>query len=443
MPDWTKITEEAVTYLRDLVRIDTTNPPGNEEAAAHYVNEVLATEGISAQVLPFAPGRANLVARLEGSGAKRPLLLMSHLDVVPAEPEKWRHPPFAAELVDGVIWGRGTTDCKDLTVKSLMAMLLAKRQGLALERDLILAATGAEETGGAGMAYLAGRHPELIDCEYALNEGGGFSFHIGDQEVFTCQTAEKGACRFRLIGRDTPGHGSIPRDDHAVVRLADAVSSLAKTGLPYHSTKTTDAFLEALSPAAGMPAEELARRLSAATPMNTVEMLPFTPELSRMLYAVTHNTVTPNQLQAGTKVNVIPSEAEALVDGRTLPGVTQDDFLGEVAELLGEHVEVEVINAGSPLEADYDTPLFDTINQVMAELAPGSVVTPYLVSGGTDAKRMTNIGAKVYGFNPAREEGGLPITELWHNHDERISVENLAFGLRAYYEVVSRFATGA
>nr|MBA3533613.1 M20/M25/M40 family metallo-hydrolase [Ardenticatenales bacterium] len=249
--EWDAIRDEVVAYLQTLLRFDTTNPPGNEILAAAWLAGVLQGEGIECQILESAPGRGNIVARLPGTGEEEPLLLMSHTVVVPAEPEKWEHPPFSGEIHDGYIWGRGALDMKHIVAQHLTLMMIFKRladRGIRLTRDLIFMAAADEERAGTfGAFWLVQNHPDLLRAAYALNEGGGNTNQVGEALFMSVQTAEKGLARFRLIARGEPGHASVPREDNAVVRLAEAVVAIGRAKLPAHLTPTVRAFLEVMA----------------------------------------------------------------------------------------------------------------------------------------------------------------------------------------------------
>ncbi len=441
--DWQAAQEEAVEHLRELVRIDTTNPPGNETAAARYVAGVLEREGIPAHVVESAPGRGNVVARLEpeAGGGEGALLLLSHLDVVPAEPERWRYPPFEGVLADGYVWGRGTLDTKGLTAAELMAMVLLKRHGLRLRRPLVLAATADEEAGGQhGLSWLVEQHPDLVACEYALNEGGGEGLEVGDRRLYLCQTAEKGVCWIELVAHGQTGHAAFPHNANPVQRLGRAVGRLGPASLPIHPLPLVrdlmGAWLETLGPGAPAPETLLAGDVCE-------EMLePYFGPLARSLNAMLRNTVTPTRLEAGVRINVIPGEARAELDGRILPGMSQEEVVGEVRAAIGpdaDEVEVRVKLFFPAAEGGTDHALYSTIEEVMGELDPGCRVLPYLVVGVTDGRFLMRRGVRVCGFAPLREDPLAPLTALIHGDDERISVENVGFGVRALTEIAARF----
>ena len=433
------IREEATHYLQDLVRIDTTNPPGNETKAAEYLAGVLKREGIEPTILEAVPGRGNLVARLKGDGSAAPLLLMVHIDVVPAEADKWTHPPFGGEIANGFLWGRGALDTKELAAMELMVMLLLKRASRPLGRDVIFMANADEEAGGRmGAGWMVKEHADLIRAEYAVNEGGGFAIDLLGQRFFTCQVAEKGTARFVMRTRGRPGHGSQPHRDNSVLKLADAVQKIGAAEFPHHATQTVKLFLEAVAANLGKPNDkELLALLDANKYRGAIQRLPLDEGLRSMLYAMLHNTVTPTMLSAGTKINVIPSGAEAKCDARLLPGQTSQGLLRELRAIIGNDVEVEFLDDTPALEADWKSPLYDTISRVMARQAPKAPLLPYLVVGATDARHVRKLGTKVYGFSPML----APTSELdrVHGHDERISIDNLEFGTRVLHELVSEF----
>jgi acetylornithine deacetylase/succinyl-diaminopimelate desuccinylase-like protein len=434
------ITDLAVRFLRDLIRIDTTNPPGNETAAAEYIASLLLGEGLDPVVLEPAPARGSVITRLRGNGAAGALLLMSHLDVVPAEPKEWDHPPFAAEVADGYIWGRGATDTKDLTAVQLAILLTLKREGIPLKRDIILAATADEEAGAAnGMAWLAQNHGALLECEYAINEGGGHSMDIAGRRFYTCQTGEKGVCWMKLTARGSSGHGSMPREDNAVAALCTAVSKLAQAHLPQHVTATVECLVHRVAETQELGKSLATELLDPQRETVALEKLSQYPELVTLLKATLHNTVSPTMLQAGQKANVIPGEASAVVDGRIVPGQTHDGFLQEFRPYIGPDIQVEVIQWSSPYESEPASPLFDLMGQVLQERDPGCVLAPYIVPGATDGRILAQKGVKVYGFAPTRPEPGWPGLEMAHARNERISLANMEFATSVLYDVVRRF----
>ncbi len=447
-PNWPDITAETVRHLQALLRLDTTNPPGNEILAAEYLAGVLRAEGLEPLVLESAPGRGNVIARLKGSGEAGPLLLYSHTDVVPAEPAFWSHPPFAAEIADGFVWGRGAADMKDTVAQQLMVLLLLKRQGVPLRRDVIFAATADEEIGGVdgfGVAWLVKHHADLLRAEFALSEVGGYNLEFAGRRVYLVQVAEKGTCWLRVRAHGRPGHGSIPHTDNAVLHLARQLNRLAAVGMPYRLTKAAAAFLEAASEAAGGELGQLLLRLRSPLGaehafQNELEK----HELGPLLYAMLHNTATPTGLAAGIKTNVIPATAEAVIDGRTLPGVSTDDFLAEIRQVMGDKLDYEVTMATPPLETPHNTALFGLMAETLMARDPQAVaVLPYMMSAATDAKYLAPLGIRTYGFAPLQLPPGMVLMEMFHAHDERAPVAGLGWGVRALYEVVEKYCAAS
>ena len=431
---------EAVRHLQALLRIDTTNPPGNELAAAEYLAGALRAEGYEPIVMEAAPGRGNLVARYPGDGAGAPLLLYAHTDVVPAEPAKWTHPPFAGEVAGGSVWGRGALDMKGMVVMELMTLLLLKRRGDALHRDVIFAATADEEIDSdVGAGWLATQHPDLVRAEYGLSEFGGYTLHVEGRRFYPVMAAEKGVCWLRIRARGRPGHGSVPQDDNAVLELARAIDRAAGRPLPLHVTPTAAEFIRRIAAALDLP-----QALSLRALLNPIAHRLFARRapgdgLAEGLRASLHNTVSPTRLAAGVKVNVIPSEAEAALDGRLLPGFDCETFLAELRPRLGSRIEIEVEHYSAPLEVPTGTPLFRAIESSLGRHDPGGIVVPYMLNGATDAKIFSPLGIRCYGFSPLKLRPDEPFDRLIHAHDERVSVDALAFGAQVLYETVRDF----
>lgn len=439
--NWDSIQDEGVSHLQDLLRINTTNPPGNESQACQYLADVLKRDGIESSILEREPGRGNLVARLKGNGTAAPLLLMVHVDVVTVEPERWTHDPFGGEIANGYLYGRGALDTKDLAAMELMVMLLLKRNNVQLKRDLIFMANADEEVGGHfGAGWMAHEYADLIRAEYAINEGGGFGSNILGKRIYTVQTGEKGTARFYLRTHGTPGHASVPQRDNAVLKLAHGLDKLGSAPFPMHVTATTRTFVEGMAKAVGgQAAHHLRGLLDGKNGAHGMEQLPLDSGLRGLLYAMLHNTATPTKLHAGSKINVIPSVAEAQVDARLVPGQTAQSFLRELRTVLSAEYEIEFHQPTTEgIEADPQSPLYDLMLRALKRHDPSAVVLPDLVVGATDARHITKLGTKVYGFCPMFDEAAE--MERVHGDDERISLTNMGFGTRVLYEVVSEFA---
>ena len=440
------LTDHAFTLLRDLLRIASVNPPGDEARAAELVAGELREAGLEPQVLVSREGRANVVARLKGTGEKPPLLLTGHLDVVPVEPDEWTHPPFDGVVGDdGCLYGRGAVDMKNHVAMCLAVITRLAREGVRPKRDLIFAAVADEEQGCRhGSLWLCENHPELVQAEYALGEGGGFSLHIGGKCFYPVQVAEKGVCWMKATLKGPPGHGSMPRADSALLQLAERVGRLGPAALPAHRTPIVEAFLgevvDALAP--GVPGlQALAGQLvgQPAALRQLVGRLP-DPTVRLGLMALLANTASPTVFRAGESVNVIPGEASCEIDGRYLPGQTQADMLAEVRAVLGEDVELEVMHAMDAVETTpWKSPLYRTIEEVMGEREPGCPVVPYMLPGFTDAKGFARIGVKWVGFAPVKLPEGLRFADLFHAHDERIPVDGFKWGAEVLSEIVTRW----
>ncbi|MBI3725687.1 M20/M25/M40 family metallo-hydrolase [bacterium] len=444
--------DEAVSHLQNLLRIDTTNPPGNETAAATYMKKVLEDAGIPATVHEPVPGRGSVVARLKATAptlggiapgdAGGPLLMISHLDVVPAERAQWSHDPFSGEIAGGCVWGRGAVDMKSLAALSLTCVLHLKRRGVALRRDVVLAGVADEEAGSdKGSRWLVAHEPDALRAEWALCEVGGFTLHVEGKRVYPIQVAERGVAWLRLTAEGKPGHGSLPHADNAVLRLARAVGRLHPRALPVHVSAPARAFLHGLGDRVGGTWGRLFRRL--ATPWLTDFLLRHIPEArARTLNATLRNTVSPTVLEAGSKENVIPSRASAVLDGRIVPGFTTGDLIEEVKAALGQDqdgIRIEVLREAPPHVVDSSTPLFDLLARTITEHDPGAVALPYMISGFTDAQPLSALRVKTYGFNPVRLPEGLDFASLYHAHDERIPLDGFRWGVSVLCSAVEAF----
>lgn len=436
---------DAIRHLAALIRIDTTNPPGNETPAAEYIADMLRSVGVHPTLLGAEPMRQNVLARVHGDGSKAPLMLAAHLDVVPVERDKWRHDPFGGEIHDGYLWGRGAIDMKQMAVMSTLVMMRLHQEGVRLKRDVILACVADEEAGcDLGSKWLVDNHPDRVRAEYVLGEAGGFTIHLNGQELYPVGIAEKGLVWMKLTVRGTPGHGSVPRDDNSVARLGALVHRLGTTRLPQHRTRVADAYLNAVAATQRFPLNVLLPRLHL--PALAKAILARFPDrgAANAIAAVLSNTATPTMLRAGDKINTVPGFAEAFVDGRTLPGETAASLIAEirkVAEDLGDF-DIEILKDMPPVETTTETPLWKVIGEVMHRDAPRGAIVPILMPGFTDAKQWSRLGAKCYGFMPTRfPDDGTKFSDLFHGHDERIPVDGLAWGVEVLYEVVRRFAS--
>ncbi len=406
--DWNRQADEILRHYRTLVQIDTSNPPGNETGADAYLKKILESEGIPVEIFAKEPSRPNLVARLKGNGKKRPLLLMAHTDVVPVQREKWPVDPFGAILKDGYIWGRGSRDDKDKLAANLMVMLLAKRSGVPLDRDLIFLAESAEEADstGVGIAYMVAEHFDRIEAEFCLTEGGGATLENGKVTVTTIQTTEKVPRRVRLVANGTSGHGSVPRVDNALVHLSEAVAKVGTWQTPMRLNDTTRTYFEKL---ASISTPEKAARYNALLNSRTAAAVQrYLAENEPSRYSMLRTSVVPTILKAGIGVNVIPSEAEATLDIRALPDEDITQFFEQMGKVIGDPaVKIEPLKGnlrpiGPP--SRLDTEMYRALEAVSRRMYPGVAVMPTMSTGATDMAQLRAKGVQSYGIGPASTE---------------------------------------
>ena len=444
-----KEVEEEVTHLlSDLIRINTTNPPGNETEAAKYLAEHLGKEGFKCELFESAPSRGSVITRLKGTGEKPSLLLLSHLDVVVANAEEWSVNPFGGIVKDGFVWGRGALDMKGMTAIEVMAMKLLKRNNVKLKGDVLLAATADEEQGGlAGVDYLLRNYPQKICADYVLNEGGGLAIPTQSKNVFTVQTAEKGILWFKVKAKGIPGHGSMPdAADNAIMRMNKVIEKLGNYRSQVLFVPIVKRFLSEI---AGEDAslQQLFSRLLANPELSDHvldELAKKAKPLADEIRPRIRMTVTPTIIHGGVKENVIPSDCEAVFDCRILPGQNTTETMQLIRNLLTdvglEKLAFEEIQRNEPSESPMETPLYDVITSVLGEFEPNCGVTPMLTTGGTDSRFFRKMGSVCYGFQPMRPDKPYDeIVKREHGIDERISIENLVFGTSVLYEVVKRF----
>jgi acetylornithine deacetylase/succinyl-diaminopimelate desuccinylase-like protein len=419
---------EVATLCSALIRIDTSNPGRAERPAAEYVATLLAQAGAEPVILEAEPGRANVVARITGTNPARPALLVhGHLDVVPAEAADWSVPPFSGEIDDEFIWGRGAVDMKGMDAMVLAVVRSWSRAGIRPERDIVLAFLADEETGSTlGSHWLVEQHADLFEgCTEAVGEVGGFSYSLGEAaRLYPIMTAEKGTSWLRLTARGTAGHGSMVSADNPVVTLCEAIARLAAHRFPVHLTDSVRGFLTAAAAATGRSfddrdLDDVLRRLG-----------PF----ARIIAATLRNTANPTVLAAGGAINVVPGSAEAMLDGRFLPGY-EAEFHAELAEVLGPAIEAVSVSRDIALETTFDGPLVEAMRAALIAHDPAAIPVPYMMSGGTDAKAFDRLGIRCFGFSPLLLPAGLDFGALFHGVDERIPRSGLLFGER----VLDRF----
>jgi acetylornithine deacetylase/succinyl-diaminopimelate desuccinylase-like protein len=443
-----EVKDEVVKLLSDLIRFDTTNPPGNETVAAEYLAHTLDAEGLKCEVFESAPGRGSVVTRLKGDGDGPGLLLLSHLDVVTADPKDWSVPPFEGVVKDGFVWGRGALDMKSLTAIEVMALKLLKRQSARLSGDVVLAATADEEKGGdAGAGWLVKNYPKKVSADYVINEFAGPAMPVGGKNLFPVQTAEKGVLWLKIRAKGSPGHGSKPSSaDNAVMRINRVVEKLGNYRAKTVLVPTVQEYLAILAREDKRVRRLLNRLLEEPECTDAIldKLSRVDSFLAEDVGAMVRMTLAPTMVHGGVKENVIPSECEAVFDCRVLPGQSTGEAQELVKHLLRDagldRLKFEVVHAAEPSESPTDTPLFRRIVEVLNMFDAGCSVAPFLLTGSTDSRFFRQQGSVCYGFQPFLADMGY--AEMWrtvHGVDERISVKNLVFGTTVLYNVVKQF----
>jgi acetylornithine deacetylase/succinyl-diaminopimelate desuccinylase-like protein len=436
--DYGALRDETVQALREYLAINTTNPPGNELATAKWLQAFLAKEGIESQILDTAelgPGRANLYARLKGSGKKGAIALVHHMDVVPADPAGWRVPPFSGDLVDGEVWGRGALDMKGIGIVHLMTMVAIKRAGIPLDRDLVFIANADEESNGTGAIVFTERHKDLIsDVEFLITEGEGTRVEHGKVEWFAIGVAEKRPYWMTLTVHGVPSHGSIPTAANPVPKLARAVVRASEWQTEVRLLPSVDRFFKAQATLhTGEERAWLSNAAAAlATPRGRAWLLS-----DPYRNAILRNTVVPTVLKGSDKTNIIPGQASADLDIRLLPDQDTAAFHRALDRVIGDTSVHSVVFPGvtPPYEASIQTALMRAAERVLGRLLPGVPVATPLATGATDRPTYAQLGIQAYGIEPFLVEERDELSEV-HGNDERVSVKNIEFGLRLMVGIV-------
>lgn len=444
---WSQLADENTRFLSRLLQFDTTNPPGNETECLRWIQSELAKDEISSQLLESAPGRGNLIARIRAKGTPRggALLLMGHVDVVPADASEWRHPPFSGAIADGCVWGRGALDMKGTVSTWVVLVRALNRMADKLTRDVVLMLNADEETGGAmGAGWVAEHHWDLIDCEVALNEGGGTPIEVDGSLFYTYSVEEKVPGRFKMTARGTPGHGSVPKPENAVVTLAKAVHTIGSARLPARIVPTFEATIKTLaSHFEGTKREQLLRALDPSTVDAALDAAIDNKDFREKLRAMVRDTLSPTMLEAGAKINSVPSTASAWVDCRLMPGSSVATVKAQVQELLAQQgladsVQLEFTERPAFPASPVEHPLIDEIRGSLARNAPGAGLLPLLTTGATDSRSVRPRGVAAYGFYPA-----LPTVDRTGVHaiDERVPLDQIAWATRTVGEAIVAFCT--
>jgi len=424
--DWRAAEAAVIDHLVNLIRIDTSNPPGNELAAATYLRAVLRNEGIEPTVLEMAQGRANLVARLKGDGSKGPLLFLGHTDVVPAEPDGWSHGPFNADVADGFIWGRGAVDMKHIVAAMLTAFLLAKRHRLPLRRDLIFAATADEESAGeSGAGWLFRSHPELVNCEVAITEGGQTLTYNGVQ-YFLAELGQKGWLTVDLVRRSRAQHSSIATRANCLYAIGEILERLSRRRFPHRATRYARAFFEQLAADQRADGETLLGLLNPAIFESALERLACEEEIKSRFEAMLHSHATPTLLRGGETTWAVPERATLRLAGRVLPGESQSNWLDELEQIIGPLGEYSVSDFDPGIESPRGAEALDRLTVILGRHSPGTRVLPSLSAAGGDARHPLLAGATTFCPFHLRPDGNMPdMLALAHGRNERISSRNL------------------
>jgi len=438
-PNFPSARDEAVQNLQAMIRIDTSNPPGNETKLAEYLKGILDKEGIAAEIIAAEPTRGNLIARIKGNGREKPLLLMGHSDTVGVQREQWTVDAFAGLIRDGYVFGRGALDDKSGVAAMLQVFLMIHRQKLPLDRDVIfLAEAGEEAGGGVGIDFLIEKHWPKIECEFALNEGAEILEKNGKVQYVGVATSEKLVRTMKLVARGTSGHGSMPRMDNAIVHLAAAVAKLGNYQPPLRLNETTRTFFERLTTIS--PPEEAFLYAHLEDPV-VGKIAQETLRRTNVYYnSMLRTSISPNIIQGGFRFNVVPAEAEATLDVRALPDENLDAFMEELRRVIDDPaVELSLAQSfwpatpPSPLDSD----MFRALEKAQAEVFPGVVTLPVMLTGATDSASLRAKGVPSYGIGPVvTEEDGMRM----HGNDERLSVEGLGKFVEFLYRAVAAVA---
>ncbi|MGD8456981.1 MAG: M20/M25/M40 family metallo-hydrolase [Anaerolineales bacterium] len=432
------IFQRPAELLQQLIRIDTTNPPGNEIECISYLDKLLQSAGFETQIFSKDPKRGNLITRLKGRGESAPLLLYGHVDVVTTAKQDWAQDPFGGEVVDGYIWGRGALDMKGGIAMMVAALMKMKAEGITPPGDVILACLSDEEAGGIfGARYMVEEHAEIFEgVRYALSEIGGFNFSIMGKKLYPIQIAEKQSCWMRITIRGEAGHGSMIVKDGAMAKLGEILTRLDRNLLSVHVT-----------PATRLMFGEMASHFSF--PIRTFIRLILNPRFTDLVFKIMgqdastftplfHNTVNATIVQGGDKVNVIPSEIKVDLDGRLLPGFTPEDMIKEIRAMIGDEVELEVVSY-DPGPSAPDIGFFDMLGEVLVEMDPEAIPIPMMLTAVTDARFFSRLGIQTYGYTPMQLPEDMRFTRVIHGANERIPVEAVSFGTDAIYQVLQRF----
>ena len=421
---------DAISICQTLIRIPSVNygdGKGDEAAVAAKVVELLLEAGIDSEIFESAPGRCNVIAHIKGVDEKRPgLVVHGHLDVVPANADDWSVDPFSAEIKDGMIWGRGAVDMKNMDAMIIAIFRMWAKKGIKPPRNIVLAFFADEEAGSLfGSRWMVAKHPEVFKgCSEAISEVGGFSVTVaGDKRLYFIEAAQKGIHWMRLSASGRAGHGSMMNPENALTRLSEAVSKIGNYEWPQRYTKTVKVLFHKIAEVTGKKYDEKDLR----------PLLEEIGPMARMIGATLQNTANPTMLEAGYKANVIPQSASAVIDGRFLPGL-ENELNQTIKDIIGPDITVETITHDIALEVDFEGDLVESMNRSILAFDPEGIPVPYLMSGGTDNKALSELGIIGYGFSPLQLPADLDFMALFHGVDERVPVDGIKFGVNVLEE---------
>lgn len=424
--------------LQNLIRFDTTNPPGNEAECVAFINRLFSQAGFKTSLLAKVEGRPNLITRLKGRGSAPPLLLYGHVDVVTTAHQKWTHPPFEAKIVNGYIWGRGALDMKGSISMMLSALLRAKEEGIQPAGDIVFLALCDEEAlGREGAEYLVEEHPELFEgIRYALGEFGGAPMYMLGKKFYPIQVAEKQACWMKAVLHGPAGHGSRPMRGGAMANLAEFILALERRRFPVHITPAVKEMFTAIAAHVSFPANFLLRNL--LRPWWTDRILKRLGPAGKNMEPLFHHTVNVTIVRGGEKINVIPSEISVEMDGRLLPGFVPEDMFSELRAILGKEIDLELLYFG-PAPSVPNMGWFEPLADILREMDPQAIPIPMLLPAVTDGRFFSRLGIQTYGFTPMNLPQGFNFFDSIHAEDERIPVEAVSFGAEAIYRAIQRY----
>lgn len=427
-----------VEILQNLIRFDTTNPPGNEEECIKYLNNILTDAGFETKILAKDTNRPNLITRLTGQGKTNPILLYGHVDVVTTENQEWKYPPFEGKIAEGYLWGRGTLDMKGGVAMMISALLRAKAENLTPAGDIVLAIVCDEEQGSEyGAKYLVENHSNLFKgIRYAIGEFGGFTFYVGKKKFYPIMVSEKALCYIKVIVRGPSGHGALTIHGGAAAKLGTLLNNLDKHSLPVHIPEIIKLQLNTIASNLSFPSNLFMRLLKI--PIFTNKILKLLGSKGDAFDPLLHNTVNVVSVHGGEQIYGIPSKIEILLAATLLPGYNADDIIAELKKIIGNEFEYENLYF-EPVPDKIDMGLSDTLKDILHKADPKGVALPILLSSATDGRFFSKLGIQTYGFTPMTLPEEVNFVQLLHNANERIPVEAIEFGTNSIYELLQSF----